>query len=173
MFEKLLAIVLVDVVAFFGCGCIDATQVDSVSEVVEPTAPPRAFTQIVESNDDAVFVELAVEMLGDMSRYLTDFEKALSNKDIINAHTAARRLESLANVYIEDIGELKVTEDMEQGKVLTLKTLDELRLGAQHFQTGLSSYELSTVDMGELNNGVAHLKTAQGYTRELQKWGKI
>lgn len=47
MIEKLLVILLVGIVSLFGCGCIDTTQVDTVSEV-EPTATPQKSTQIPE-----------------------------------------------------------------------------------------------------------------------------
>ena len=153
-------------VAILGAGCIDNSPAPTVT--LEPT-PEQTFgrsTQIPqpERNDNAIFAQLVKEMTNDLGRYLDDLATSMVDVNLIEAHAAAVRLESLADVYITEINECVVTGDMVTSKKLVLQALEEVRLGAIDFQAGLPRFgEMEEVDMDKLYAGQAHHVAAGEY----------
>lgn len=158
--------------AIFAAGCIDSgphptivpTQEEAPNLYQDPTPTPtfRRSTQIPqpERNDDAIFLQLVAEMGLDVSGYLNDLGTNMVDKKYIDAQTSAANLESLAMVYIEDINECVVTDEMKPVRILILKCLEELRLGSIDAQAGLGT----SVDIDELNKASVHFKMAVGYS---------
>lgn len=146
--------IVVIVLAIFAAGCVGPHSTPAPTPTLVPSTqvpePPR--------NDNAIFMQLMEEMDNDVARYLNDLGTKMIDGNYLEARTSAARLESLADVYMEDISECVVTEDVEPIKVLVLKSLEEIRLGALHCQVGLHP-----VDTDELDKGVLHFKIALGY----------
>ena len=151
--------------AVFACGCVDSphpTQVPTVTS--EPTFGRSTQIPQPERNDNAIFAQLVKEMTNDLGRYLDDLSTSMTDVNLIEAHTAAVRLESLADVYIEEINECVVIGDMITAKKLVLQALEEVRLGAIDFQAGLPrNGQMEEVDMDKLYEGQAHHVAAGGY----------
>ena len=173
--RNIILLVSIAAMVLFSAGCIDSgphpTIVPSQEEApnlypdVTPEQTFRRSTQIPqpERNDDAIFIQLVGEMGTDVSRHLNDLGTHMTEKDYLLAYYDAARLESTANVYIDDISECVVTDDVKPVQTHALKILDELRLGSIDAQAGLGL----SVDIDELNKANVHFKKAVEYINQL------
>lgn len=149
--------------AILGAGCIDSS----------PAPPPEQTfgrsTQIPqpERNDNAIFVRLVEEMSYDISRYMDDLGTCVGDGNYMDGYTAAVRLESLADVYIEDINECVVIGDMQKAQALVVVGLDEIKLGAEDCQVALPKIG-TNVDRDKLLEGLGHFGIAVEYFKEIE-----
>ena len=150
-------------VAILGAGCIDS----SPAPIPEQTFGRSTQIPQPERNDNAIFVRLVEEMSYDISRYIDDLGTCVGDGNYMDAYTAAVRLESLADVYIEDINECVVTDDMQKAQALVVVGLDEIKLGAVDCQAGLPKIG-TDVDKVKLLEGLGHFKIAVGYLEEIE-----
>ena len=149
--------------AILGAGCIDSNPASTPEQTFgRSTQIPQP-----ERNDNAIFVRLVEEMSYDISRYIDDLGTCVGNGDYMDAYTAAVRLESLADVYIEDINECVVIGDMQKAQALVLVSLDEIKLGAVDCQAGLPKIG-TDVDKDKLLEGLGHFKIAVEYLGEIE-----
>lgn len=157
--------------AILGAGCIDGGPPPIPTIASEPT-PEQTFersTQIPqpERNDNAIFVTLVEEMCFDLSRYLDDLGTCVSDGNYMDGHAAAVRLESLADVYLGEVNECVVTDDMQEAKSLVTASLDEIKLGAIDCQAGLPKIG-TDVDKGKLVEGLGHFEIAVEYLKKIE-----
>lgn len=153
--------------AILGAGCIDGGPPPLPSAILEP--PSGRSTQIPqpERNDNAIFVKLVEEMSYDISRYIDDLGTCISNGDYMDGYTAAVRLESMADVYIEEINECVVTDDMQKAQTLVVASLDEIKLGAVDCQAALPKIG-TNVDGDKLLEGREHFEIAVKYLKGIE-----
>lgn len=155
--------------AILGAGCIDGGPAPTVTS--EPTQEQTygRSTQIQqpERNDNAIFIILVEEMCFDLTRYLNDLGTCVSDGNYMDGYTAAVRLESLADVYIEAVNECVVTDDMQKAKSLVVASLGEMKLGAIDCQAGLPKIG-TDVDKVKLLKGLGHFEIAVEYLEEIE-----
>jgi len=147
--------------AILGAGCIESPNSD-ISQTVTSEPIPQP-----ERNDNAIFIILVEEMGYDISRYLNDLGTCVSDGDYMDGHIAAIRLESLADVYIEDINECIVTGDMRETQALVIASLGEIKLGAQDCQAALPMMGTNADGVGLLK-GLGHFEIAVEYLEAIK-----
>ena len=156
----------------FGAGCIDSGPVPTPVETPEPTQGPapeptfRRSTQIPQpgGQDNAIFERLMSDMYIDIGGSLEVVGKHLTNGDFILADGAAKHLETLAGMYIEEFEACKVSKDLETTKGLIIQGLKQTELAGESCQEAIITRKDSDAQktMDQLDNAYICFEAAKG-----------
>ena len=158
--------------AILGAGCIGsgpvATPIETPEPTLEPTPEPtfRRSTQIPLPGgpDDAIFERLMSDMYIDVGGSMEVLGKHLLNGDYILANGAAKHLETLAGMYIEEFKPCVVSKDLETTKGLIIQGLKQTELAGESCQEAIITRKDSDAQktMDQLDNAYICFEAAKG-----------
>ena len=150
----LIAIAAVAAVIMFS-GCIE--EETPVSTPISSPIPTPSLSPIL-SNEDTAFINFCIDAFDGIDEQRDKLIDGMLRKNNVIIRIEAANLETLAEIYIEDLEQFDVSEKMLPSKIMMWGILDETRLGALHTKIGAEN-----LDAEEIKKGGKHFENSTKY----------